>query len=203
MNQIKIGKFIACCRKEQGMTQAILAERLGISNRAVSKWETGKSMPDSGLMLDLCKYLNINVNELLSGEHIMDTTYNKHAEQNLIQLKKENEEQAKFLLNIEWGIGYLSSITFIILIFTASFLEMVTFIRILLIVLAVVLLVCGVGMCLFIEQRAGYYECSYCGYRYLPSYKQVLFSMHKGRTRYMKCPHCGKRNWQKKVLSND
>ena len=54
MDQIKIGKFIASCRKEQGMTQAVLAEKLGISDRAVSKWETGKSMPDSGIMLELC-----------------------------------------------------------------------------------------------------------------------------------------------------
>ena len=67
MDQIKIGKFIASCRKEQGMTQAILAEKLGISDRAVSKWETGKSMPDSGIMLELCDLLKINVNELLSG----------------------------------------------------------------------------------------------------------------------------------------
>ena len=66
MDQIKIGKFIASCRKEEGMTQAELAEKLGISDRAVSKWETGKSMPDSGIMLELCGFLKINVNELLS-----------------------------------------------------------------------------------------------------------------------------------------
>ena len=67
MDQIKIGKFIASCRKEQGMTQAVLAEKLGISDRAISKWETGKSMPDSGIMLDLCELLKITVNELLSA----------------------------------------------------------------------------------------------------------------------------------------
>ncbi len=62
MDQIKIGKFIASCRKEQGMTQAVLAEKLGISDRAISKWETGKSMPDSGIMLKLCDFLKISVN---------------------------------------------------------------------------------------------------------------------------------------------
>lgn len=81
MDQIKIGKFIASCRKEQGMTQAVLAEKLGISDRAVSKWETGKSMPDSGIMLDLCELLKINVNELLSGERIMAEAYDKRAEE--------------------------------------------------------------------------------------------------------------------------
>jgi transcriptional regulator with XRE-family HTH domain len=74
MDQIKIGKFIASCRKEKGMTQAYLAEKLGISDRAVSKWETGKSLPDTGIMLELCELLNINVNELLSGEKIMTET---------------------------------------------------------------------------------------------------------------------------------
>ena len=72
MDQIKIGKFIASCRKEQGMTQAVLAEKLGISDRAISKWETGKSMPDSGIMLDLCELLKINVNELLAQDGIPD-----------------------------------------------------------------------------------------------------------------------------------
>ena len=61
MDQIKIGQFIASCRKEQGMTQAVLAEKLGISDRAISKWETGKSMPDSGIMLELCELLKIAV----------------------------------------------------------------------------------------------------------------------------------------------
>ena len=80
MDQIKIGKFISSCRKEQEMTQSALAEKLGISDRAVSKWETGKSMPDSGIMLELCELLHINVNELLSGEKIMAELYNENAE---------------------------------------------------------------------------------------------------------------------------
>jgi len=87
MDQIKIGKFIASCRKEHGMTQAVLAEKLGISDRAISKWETGKSMPDSGIMLDLCELLKINVNELLSGERIMAEAYDKRAEENLLAMK--------------------------------------------------------------------------------------------------------------------
>ena len=87
MDQIKIGKFIASCRKEQGMTQAVLAEKLGISDRAISKWETGKAMPDSGIMLELCELLKINVNELLSGERIMAEAYDKRAEENLLAMK--------------------------------------------------------------------------------------------------------------------
>lgn len=70
MDQKKIGKFIALCRKKNGYTQAILAEKLGITDRAVSKWENGKSMPDASIMLELCELLKINVNELLTGEYI-------------------------------------------------------------------------------------------------------------------------------------
>ena len=68
MNQEKIGRFISELRKEKGMTQANMAEQLGITDRAISKWETGKSMPDSSIMLELCDLLSINVNELLKGE---------------------------------------------------------------------------------------------------------------------------------------
>lgn len=70
MNQIKIGKFISECRKEKNMTQAQLAEKLNITDRAVSKWETGRGMPDSSIMLELCSELGITVNELLSGEEV-------------------------------------------------------------------------------------------------------------------------------------
>lgn len=94
MNQTEIGTFIAKCRKEQNLTQAQLAEKLNITDRAISKWETGKSMPDSSIMLELCAILGINVNELLSGERIEtkhSENYEKKAEENLIALKRKDE----------------------------------------------------------------------------------------------------------------
>jgi len=154
-------------------------------------------------MLPLCGILGINVNELLTGEKIAMKDYDRNAEENLLRLKKENEEQVKRLLTMEMVIGYLASASFMILIFIASFIEMVALARIILIVLGFALFVVGVGACILIEQRAGYYVCQYCGHKYVPSYKQVLFAMHKGRTRFMRCPECGKRSWQKKVLSKE
>ena len=77
MNQEVIGKFISTCRKEKGLTQTQLAEKLNITNRAVSKWETGKSVPDAAIMLDLCEILDVSVNELLSGERIAMENYQK------------------------------------------------------------------------------------------------------------------------------
>ena len=88
MNQKEIGKFISVCRKEKGLTQMQLAEKLNITNRAVSKWETGKSVPDASIMLDLCEILDISVNELLSGERIAMENYQKRADENMIEMKK-------------------------------------------------------------------------------------------------------------------
>lgn len=95
MNQEKIGKFIAKCRKENGYTQALLAEKLGITDRAVSKWENGKSMPDASIMLELCELLGINVNELLIGEHIIMDNYKEVAEKNLVEMKTQEEKAKK------------------------------------------------------------------------------------------------------------
>ncbi len=95
MNQEAIGKFIAACRKEKGLTQTQLAEQLNITNRAVSKWETGKSIPDASIMLDLCKILGISVNELLSGERIAMENYQKRAEENLVELQQKANNALK------------------------------------------------------------------------------------------------------------
>lgn len=91
MNQIDTGRFIASCRKEKGLTQAQLAEKLNITDRAVSKWETGKCMPDSSIMLELCNILDITVNELLSGERIEMNDYEEKVNENLIEFKKKDE----------------------------------------------------------------------------------------------------------------
>ena len=95
MDQINIGKFIALCRKEKGLTQAQLGEKLNISDRAVSKWVTGKCMPDSSNMLELCDILGIAVNELLSGERVGPEKLQQASEENLIALKKTEEAGQK------------------------------------------------------------------------------------------------------------
>ena len=110
MDQIKIGKFIAELRKQQNMTQSDLAEKLNISNRAVSKWETGKSMPDPSIMQELCSYLNINVNELLSGERICIDEYNTKAEENLIALSRQGNKRSS-----GYGITSILTLIFVVL----------------------------------------------------------------------------------------
>lgn len=95
MTQTEIGRFIAQCRKEKKLTQSQLADKLNLTDRAVSKWETGKCMPDSSIMLELCKILEITVNELLSGEKIDAENYEKKANENLIALKRKGEKNVE------------------------------------------------------------------------------------------------------------
>ena len=88
MNQIKIGKFIAKCRKEKNLTQEQLAEMLNTTNKSVSKWENGNCLPDSSLYELLCSILGITINELFAGQRIKDEDYKKIADNNLMQLLK-------------------------------------------------------------------------------------------------------------------
>ena len=203
MDMIKIGKFITECRKKQNLTQAELAEKLCITDRAVSKWECGKSMPDSSIMLELCEILKISVNELLTGEVLEMEKYNKQVELNLIEMVKQKEASDKRLLNMEIVLGVSGTILFFAAILCAAFLDLQIWARIVIIVSAFILFLL---MCFFlirIEQVTGYYECKHCHHRYVPTYMQANMAMHFGRTRYMKCPNCGKKSWQKKVLSKD
>ncbi len=203
MNQVKIGKFIAECRKKNGLTQMQLAEKLNITDRTVSKWENGKAMPDSSIMLALCDELKISVNDLLSGEVVTMDNYNEKLENNLLEMVKEKEEADKRLLTLEIVICVLSSIILFSLIFVASFVQMEEWLRILLIIIGFVSFLVGATYALKIEQVAGYYECAKCHHKYVPTFKSVFFAMHIGRTRFMKCPKCNKNSWNKKVISKE
>ncbi len=203
MNQVKIGKFIASKRKEQGLTQLQLAEKLCITDRAVSKWETGKSLPDTSLMPELCKLLKITINDLLCGEVVSVENYNEKAEKALLEMVKKEEMQNKKLMVYENVIGFGSTISFLIQVLVAVFFVKNTTAQILLFILAFAFLIIGVSFALKIEAETGYYECQKCHNKYIPKYSSVYFAMHLGTTRYMKCPKCGKRSWQKKVMSKE
>ena len=200
MDQIKIGKFIAECRKKEGLTQMQLAEKLGITDRAVSKWETGRAMPDSAIMLELCAALKISVNDLLCGEVVTMDHYNKELEKNLLEMIKQKQQADKRLLSLEVFVGITATVTLFTLIFIAVFIQMADWLRFTLIGLGFVIFLAGCFCALRIEQVAGYYECKECGHRYVPTFKAVNMAMHMGRKRYMRCPKCHKKSWQKKVL---
>ena len=203
MNLLKIGKFIAEQRKKNGLTQMQLAEKLNITDRAISKWETGKSLPDSSIMLELCQILNISVNDLLSGEVVTMDNYNKELERNLLEIVKQKEESDKRLLAIEWVLGVLSLIILLVPIIVAAYLPMEDSLRLVLVFSGFIPAIIGFCFAMRIEQIAGYYQCKICGHKYVPTFKAVNLAMHIGRTRYMRCPECHKKSWQKKVISKD
>lgn len=201
MDQIKIGRFIKQKRKEKGMTQSKLAEKLGVTDRAISKWENGNCMPDSGIITDLCKILNVTINDLFSGEVVDMKDNEKKLEENLLEITKLKQDREKQLMNLEIFIGILAAMVFLICAFVASFVNIENIYKILLVVLGLILFLVGGIICLRIEQTVGYYECKRCHYRYIPTYSNILYAMHIGRTRYMKCPKCHKYSWNRKVIS--
>ena len=200
MDQVKTGQFIKTCRKEKGLTQREVAEKLGISEKAVSKWETGNGLPEVGLMLPLCELLEISVNELLSGERLDEKRYFEKAEQNIMTLIQEKAEAKKKLIIavITAVITLLAGITIMVV---AEVLEMETWLRIILGVLGAVVMLTGIGIACVLEKDAGVYECKHCGERFMPTMKEYIFAPHTLTTRRFKCPKCGKKSFCKKRLS--
>ena len=200
MDQIKIERFIAECRKKANLTQMQLAEKLGITDKAISKWERGVAMPDTSIMLELCDILCISVNELLSGEKINMENNNQKNEQLLLDMTKELEKKNKTIWSSMWAIMIVSMTALFAGIFIAAFLipegvwQLVTILG----VCVVFLIPCFYALKL--EVSVGAYKCKNCGYGIVPTYKEVMMAMHRGFTRHLKCPKCNKRTWCKKVL---
>jgi transcriptional regulator with XRE-family HTH domain len=199
MDQVKIGKLIAECRKDVHLTQAELAERLNITDRAVSKWETGRSMPDTAVMLELCDILGIGVDELLRGEKNVMQNNDQKNEQLLLDMAKELENKNKTIWRSMWIImtvsivALLGGLAAIALWMPEGVWQLVA-----------ILALCVVFMipCFYalkLEVSVGAYKCKNCGYEIVPTYKQALNAMHRGTTRYLKCPKCDQRTWCKKV----
>lgn len=204
MDQIKIGKFIASCRKKENLTQMQLAEKLNVTDRAISKWETGRSMPDSSIMLKLCDVLKITVNDLLNGEVVSMENYNKELENNLVEMVKQKEEADKRLLRLEIVLGIIVILPLIAAAIIGIVVPMEEWKAGLLVGLSLLpLLLIATPFAIKIEQKAGYYQCQKCGHRHIPKYSSVFMAMHINRTRYMRCPKCNKMSWNKKVISKD
>ena len=201
MDLMKIGKFIADSRKEKKMTQQELAEKLYITDRAVSKWERGLSLPDADKMLELCNILDINVNELLNGEKINMKDYEKKTEELLLELAKQDELKNKRLIMDMWVLTITAFLFYVALLgLSCSFLEEGPILgTIICISTLAFLIVCFYGFKLEVE--AGYYECKQCHHIFEEKhYFKLLMAPHIGTSRYQKCPKCGKRSMAKKVM---
>ena len=196
----KIGHFIAERRKVKKITQEDLAEMLDISDRAVGKWERGLCFPSVDKISRLCEILEISVNELFCGEKI-DMKEEKKTEKVLLEIAKAKEQSDKKLLNFEVIIGVAILLMFIPSIIILSYADMQNALRGALIVILTAFVVVVAFLLVKIEQIVGYYECQKCHHKYVPTYWATNLAPHIGRTRYLKCPKCGERSWQKKVLN--
>lgn len=191
MDQIKIGKFIPEIRKEQNFTQRQLADILSISDKTVSKWECGKGLPEVSLMIPLCDALQITVNDLLTGERVSEVDYQKKAEENMMNLIKENEENKKRMaLSIICGVITIIAVCSLVVI--ASYIAIPTIARIALIVFAIITAVAGIGAAAMLEVKAGYYECPHCKALFVPTMGEYVKGYHTLTKRKLKCHECGK-----------
>jgi transcriptional regulator with XRE-family HTH domain len=200
MDQLKIGKFIAECRKQKQLTQLQLADKLGITDKAISKWERGIAMPDSSIMLELCDILGISVNELLNGEIINVENSNEKNEQLLLNMTKELETKNKTIWSSMWAIMIVSMTALVAGIFIAAFLIPEGIWQLVTILVICIVFLMPYFYALKLEVNVGAYKCKNCGHEIVPTYKEVLMAKHRGFTRHLKCPVCNKRTWCKKIL---
>ena len=203
MNQIKIGRFIQECRKEIGLTQMQLAEMLGITDRAVSKWETGRALPDSSIMLDLCSILKISVNDLLYGEKISMENNEQKNEQLLLEMTKEINEKNKTIWSTMRIIMTVSIIGLIGGLFASAFLVPAGVWQLVSIIAICVIFLIPCFYALKLEVSVGAYKCKDCGHEIVPTYSEALMAMHMGTTRHLKCPKCNKKTWCKKIITKE
>ncbi|MBQ8600340.1 MAG: helix-turn-helix domain-containing protein [Clostridia bacterium] len=194
MDQIRIGKFIAEMRKEKGLTQRQLADILLISDKTVSKWECGKGLPEVSLMLPLCETLGINVNELLSGEQLSAVEYQEKAEDNIMRLINEREENKKkmILSGVTVGVTIMATVT---LFLVSGLTVLPNAARIALIVIGLLVMIGGLGVAAVLEWDAGGFVCPHCKEYFVPTMKAYLMGAHTITRRHLKCPACGKKSY--------
>ena len=191
MDQVKIGKFIAQMRKEQNLTQRGLADKLSISDKTVSKWERGRGLPEVSLMLPLCGALGITVNDLLTGQRVAEADYQTRAEENMMNLLRENTENKKRMA-LSVICGCVTVIAVCALVALASFLEVAAGWRVALLALALLTAAAGIAAAAMLEASAGYYQCPSCQELFVPTMGAYVKGYHTLTKRRLKCPHAGR-----------
>lgn len=204
MDQIKTGEFLAKERKQLGLTQQELADRLGVSNRTISKWECGRGFPEISLLLPLCEVLSLSVNELLSGERLEEKDYREKAEEHIVDFIKEKEDnRRRFVLATVTGMIATVSFLTLVLVVCAYSEVMTLAVRLAVVAIAVGIFAVGMYVAMQGERSIGYYRCKHCGELFVPTWGAYMAGMHIVTTRWLRCPRCHKKGWCKKVMSRD
>jgi len=200
MDQMKIGKFIAEERKAKKYTQRELAEKLGLSDKTISKWERGNGFPEVSLLLPLCNELGITVNELLSGERLQEVDYKKKAEENMVNLVKEAQESKKKIVMsaLVAGLVILAAVPLFVI---AGAFEMEVWLRIILLGIGMSIIIIGISIACILDREAGAFECPECKERFVPDMKSYVMGPHTLTKRKLTCPKCGCTKYCKHVLT--
>lgn len=198
MDTIKIGQFIKSLRKENSLTQREVAERLNVSEKTISKWETGNGMPEVSLMLPLCKLFEISINELLSGERLDEKQYIEKTEENMACLVDRTTPRKKIIIStISCILVILSSLALILV--SALFITQI-WIKLVVIGIALIVVVADISVILLVAVSTEIYSCEKCGEKFVPTLTAYLLAPHTFKRRYLKCPHCGKKSWNNSHL---
>ncbi len=200
MDYKKIGNFIMNERKAKKLTQAKLAKKLYVSEKTISKWENGNGIPDTNSLPKLCEVFNISLNELLSGERIILENNNQKNEQLLFDMAKELECKNKTIWKSMWIIMIVSMTALFAGILISAFLISEGIWQGISIIGCCIVFLIPCFYALKLEVSVGAYKCKNCDCEIVPTYSEVLWAMHRGTTRYLKCPNCHKRTWCKKVI---
>ncbi len=201
LDQARTGRFIQQLRKELGLTQRQLGEKLMISDKTVSKWECGSGLPEISLLMPLCRELGVNVNELLSGQRLSAADYQRKAEENIMSLMKEREESIKKIRLSVFGVS--TTATLIILVLLVGFYAGVMSLPVKLLVIGFACLQFGAGLyvTMSMDKEAGYFKCKACGETFKPTWRAYLWAPHTITRRWLRCPKCGRVTACRHVMS--
>lgn len=201
MDMQKIGKFLAELRKGNNLTQDELGERLGVTNKTVSRWENGNYLPPVEMLQLLSRLYDVSINELLSGARLNDERYKEKAEEYIaVDLMKKSKEAKKRLI-ISVIVACMTILAGTAIILLPALLSAPIWLRIICIALSAVIIVLGISVCCVLTIDAGVYECPNCGEKFVPSMKDFIFGAHTFTKRKLRCPKCRKKSYCKKRLN--
>lgn len=201
MDMVKIGCFLAELRKEKNLTQEELGEKIGVTNKTVSRWENGNYLPPVEILKILSEFYSVSINELLSGERLTTEKYRQNAEEYMVADLMKKHANAKKQISLAAIVAFMTTTAGLIAIILCGLLAAPLWLSICCTVFSILIIILGVSVCCVLTVDAGVYECPVCGEKFIPSMKDFVLGMHTVTKRKLRCPKCGKKSFCKKRLS--